>query len=314
MRKRVISGVLLILGLLGAAVLDSVLDGVASPGWLRPIGAGETLPPGLLVLPIVLTLAALMGSEIAEILRRTDVPAHKPITSAIAVAGVVIVAFVPLGADGLTGAAIMSTAVAVVAVGSLAYYARHRQVQGVIASACGALLAFSVVGVTLGFMVSIRREHAVWVLVWLIITTKCSDIGALLVGLRLGKTKLIPWLSPGKTWEGFAGGVAASGLVGAGGAWWLAAAQLWPGIAPGSGQPVWTAALLGGLLGMVFGIVGQAGDLVASLLKRDAGVKDSGSGVPGMGGVLDVIDSLLLVTPLGFWMLRVMAEAALNGG
>ncbi len=61
----------------------------------------------------------------------------------------------------------------------------------------------------------------------------------------------------------------------------------------------WYAALVGGL----FAISGQAGDLLESVLKRDAGVKDSGQTLPGMGGVLDVLDSILLTSPLAFWML-----------
>jgi phosphatidate cytidylyltransferase len=59
------------------------------------------------------------------------------------------------------------------------------------------------------------------------------------------------------------------------------------------------------LAGVVFAVVGQAGDLAKSLLKRDAGVKDSGQALPGFGGVIDIIDSPLLVTPLAFWWLRI---------
>jgi phosphatidate cytidylyltransferase len=114
---------------------------------------------------------------------------------------------------------------------------------------------------------------------------------------------MIPWLSPGKTWEGVAGGLAVSALVGALGRWLLVSQGLLVPTAL-NGHLAWV--LLGGAIaGLIFGGVGQVGDLMASLLKRDAGVKDSGSTVPGFGGVLDVIDSPLLVAPVAYWWLAV---------
>ncbi|MEL7238219.1 MAG: phosphatidate cytidylyltransferase, partial [Planctomycetota bacterium] len=103
-------------------------------------------------------------------------------------------------------------------------------------------------------------------------------------GKSLGKHKLIPFLSPGKTWEGLAGGVVTAALVGA-------------ACAPGLDLLTWWK---GAIFGAVIGVVGQAGDLLESLMKRDADVKDSSQLLPGFGGVLDVIDSPLVAAPVAY--------------
>jgi phosphatidate cytidylyltransferase len=195
----------------------------------------------------------------------------------------------------LTGVLTAHLAMGLVLVGSLAYYARHRRVEGLVAAAGGALLAYAYIGVLLGFVCAIRREHVVWTLVWVLLVTKACDVGAYFTGRAIGKTKLAPWLSPGKTWEGLWGGVAFSSFIGGLGAWLLSG---WSGEV----IPVW----FGLAAGVVFAVVGQLGDLLASLLKRDAGRKDMGHSLPGFGGVLDVLDSVLLVAPVAFWSLRLL--------
>lgn len=113
------------------------------------------------------------------------------------------------------------------------------------------------------------------------------DAAAYLVGRKIGKHKLAPKISPGKTVEGSVAGLLGAVLfVGALG-WWV-------------GLPVWSAALLG----VTLGVVGQLGDLFESWLKRRAGVKDSGALLPGHGGVLDRFDSLLFVAPVAYYWLR----------
>jgi phosphatidate cytidylyltransferase len=104
---------------------------------------------------------------------------------------------------------------------------------------------------------------------------------------------MIPWLSPGKTWEGLAGGVAFAALVGG-----LLALGSLSWLQTSDHVPIW----LGVMCGVVFAIVGQFGDLTMSLLKRGAGLKDSSRVLPGLGGVLDVIDSPLMVAPVAFWI------------
>lgn len=122
-----------------------------------------------------------------------------------------------------------------------------------------------------------------WLLYAFFLVVKGGDILAYLAGKAFGRHKLIPRVSPGKTWEGAAGNVAggvAGGLV----AWAWFPCGLTPAHAVG--------------LGAVLSVTGQVGDLVESVMKRDAGVKDSGGSIPGMGGVLDVLDSPLFALPV----------------
>ena len=124
------------------------------------------------------------------------------------------------------------------------------------------------------------NEMGLALLVWVFIVTWSTDIGAYFVGRRFGRRKLAPSISPGKTVEGLYGGVAASTLLG--GAWALA-------------THLGLAVLL---LAPSFALAAQAGDLFESAMKRRAGVKDSGTWLPGHGGVLDRLDGLVPVAVL----------------
>ena len=117
---------------------------------------------------------------------------------------------------------------------------------------------------------------------YLLFVTKGTDVGAYLGGKLLGKHKLIPKVSPGKTVEGTLCGVTFTVLI----SFFF---MKWTLLPLGSWNWLW--------LGILFAIVSQFGDLVESLLKRDVGMKDSNA-LPGFGGVLDMIDSLLCTTPL----------------
>ena len=117
-------------------------------------------------------------------------------------------------------------------------------------------------------------------LVWVFITTWAVDIGAYFAGRAIGGPKLAPWISPNKTWAGLVGGTVSSALLA--GAWtWMTA------------LPV---ALF--VLAPFFAIAAQGGDLFESWMKRKAGVKDSGSWLPGHGGALDRLDGLVVVAVL----------------
>jgi phosphatidate cytidylyltransferase len=124
-----------------------------------------------------------------------------------------------------------------------------------------------------------------WVLT-AILAIWVGDSAAFLIGRVLGKKKLVPIISPNKSREGAIAGLMASMAIGAVSFLVFGLADWWMGL----------------IAGAVMGFAGQIGDLAESLLKRQAGVKDSGSIVPGHGGILDRIDALLFAFPVGFLM------------
>jgi phosphatidate cytidylyltransferase len=137
-------------------------------------------------------------------------------------------------------------------------------------------------------------------ILYLLIVVKVSDMGAFFVGSLCGRHKLFPRISPGKTWEGLAGGMAAG--VAASVIFCAVMRQDGPGHAE-LGVIVLTR-LDAWVLGFLLAAVGVVGDLIESLIKRSAGAKDSGGLLPGMGGVLDVVDSLLFAAPLLYYYIR----------
>ena len=123
------------------------------------------------------------------------------------------------------------------------------------------------------------------VLIYMLTLVWLADIGAYFAGRRFGKNKLAPMISPGKTWEGVYGGIIANLL------WMLLIFWL-------SGDWLEVGLLLFLLIGLATVVVSIVGDLFESVLKREAGVKDSGRLLPGHGGILDRIDSVIAATPV----------------
>ena len=131
-----------------------------------------------------------------------------------------------------------------------------------------------------------------WWLMYFVVVSKMSDTGAYCTGSLIGKHKMIPRVSPGKTWEGFAGGITFSVL----------ASWAFFQFGPEHFQQMKVGWALG--LGAVLGVGSVMGDLIESLMKREADVKDSGSFFPGIGGILDLLDSLLFNGPIMYLYLR----------
>jgi phosphatidate cytidylyltransferase len=129
-------------------------------------------------------------------------------------------------------------------------------------------------------------------LLYFVLITKFSDTGAYAVGSLIGKHKMIPRISPGKTWEGFGGAIAVSTLAS------LLFVHFFGKHMPGMN---WLHAIV---LGIILSTSAVVGDLIESLFKREAGVKDSGGFFPGIGGILDLLDSLLFNAPIMYLYLR----------
>ncbi len=135
-------------------------------------------------------------------------------------------------------------------------------------------------------------DNGKYYVLYFILVTKFSDTGAYVVGSLIGKHKMIPRISPAKTWEGFGGAIVVS--TGASLVFTHFLGDKMPGMTP----------LHAIVLGVVLSSSAVVGDLIESLFKREAGVKDSGSFFPGIGGILDLLDSLLFNAPIMYLYLR----------
>lgn len=167
---------------------------------------------------------------------------------------------------------------------------RRRKSTGVIVDISTTLFGIMYVSWFMSFLIKIRfLPGGAGYLASTLLITKLGDIGAYLFGSRFGKTPFVPHISPKKTVEGAIAGLVCS-VIGA-----LAS------------KPFLNFNYLHlAVVGIFFGALGQLGDLSESLLKRDCQVKDSGNVLPGMGGVLDELDSLLFVAPVFYFYLSVV--------
>jgi len=181
-------------------------------------------------------------------------------------------------------------------------------------AAAAAVFAFAYIAIPMALLVGIRQQPAgaIWT-IYTLLTVWAGDIFAYFVGKSLGRHRMSPHISPKKTWEGAAASIIASVIVG----------TLWIQHGPGISSALLRAGLIerpGGMWGLeqpplwpiillsaVVNIAAQLGDLVESLIKRGAGVKDSGTILPGHGGMLDRIDAMLFAVPVvwayGAWRL-----------
>lgn len=294
-----------------AAVATVLIALFAALVWADAAGLGDA-PPVWWLMPLVVAVAARGAAEFAGLFAAAGVPIRGRLVQFLTVAVAIssafgaqaVVAATPLAPRsaqlGWTAVAMM-IAVAALLAAEVAGYARGRRaIDGLAAG--GLVVAW--LGLPLAFMVALRLvcvenlgpeqrgpgHLGILPLVSLVAVVKAGDIAAYIVGSLAGRTKLAPVLSPGKTWEGAVASLAASVAA----AWFvIERTGLASGARPWGGWP---------LYGLAIGAAGMLGDLAESLAKRELGAKDSGRMLGGLGGVLDLVDSLLLAAPIA-WLL-----------
>jgi len=177
---------------------------------------------------------------------------------------------------------------------------RRRESSGVIVAISTTIFGILYVSWFLSFFIKVRYfPGGAGLIFTVILITKSGDIGAYFIGTRFGKHLLIARISPKKSIEGGIGGVVFS-VLGA-----LASKPFFPAFC---GIPAWRENLYLIFIGLFLGILGQLGDLSESLMKRDCQVKDSGHILPGMGGVLDFVDSLIFTAPAFYFFMSIILK------
>ncbi len=262
----------------------------------RAISAAVLVPPlvavlllgGTWIVALVVVATALAAIETFRLLGAAGYPSIPVLGIAIAI-GVVLAGAVP---DAPPGSAIILVAIGVIlaAVGSFARRDPREGLPTWFGTVFGALYA-----ALLGFVVRLGMAapetpaaaplaplggERGWILL-LVLTVWAYDTGAYFAGRRFGNARFLSHISPSKTYAGLVGGLVASTAVAA-------------TVLAGLGQPP----IAGLLVGPLVGAAAQAGDLAESMLKRAAGAKDSGSLIPGHGGILDRVDSFLFAAPV----------------
>lgn len=195
---------------------------------------------------------------------------------------------------------LMSTVVALCVVGTCALQGTRKSPDGAIMNIGVTLFGWIYVWFLPAFLVKIRHlglaDAKGWnydgteLVAMTLMVAKVSDIGGFFAGRAFGKHKMSPIISPKKTWEGAAGGIALS----------VAFALLVRTFYPGSILQAFSFSTVI-LFGIVMALSSLLGDLLASCIKRDCNVKDSGAVVPGFGGLLDVVDSLMIASPIAYY-------------
>jgi phosphatidate cytidylyltransferase len=270
------------------------------------LGAGLILAtrylPGIGIWALLVIISALAQLEFCNMLKLTGIPCFK-VGSLIAGSALITATFVTIGPTPEALARSYRAEHLVLAATLMALFVRQfpqkYNLKPLETIACTLLgiwyvpylfnfftrLAFAWDGA--GALDRVGRTGCLMVL-YLVVVVKATDIGAYSIGRLFGRHKLFPRISPGKTWEGLFGGIAAA-LLASWVFWTLTKA------APGRVALRLSDAVI---LGLLLSIVGVVGDMFESLLKRAAGMKDSGTTIPGMGGLLDVLDSLLFGAPV----------------
>jgi phosphatidate cytidylyltransferase len=232
----------------------------------------------LLVLSAAVVVAA--AAEAYGMLQRSG---FRPAT----LLGLVVTAGLMFGAYW-KGIEAIPLALVLVFAGSMMWYLLRIVEARPLANVAVTTMAFTWIGVLGSYAgVMLRVHHGKGLLLGAVVVAVAADIGAFVVGRLLGSRPLAAGISPGKTIEGAIGGLVAAVIVGA-----IIGKELTP----------WGGTRHGLVLGLVVGLAAPAGDLFESMIKRDLGIKHSGTALPGHGGLLDRFDSILLALPAAYYI------------
>lgn len=288
-----------------AVVLASLFGGLA---WADATGFGGAAA-GWWLLPVALLMAVAGAAEGIGIASTAGLPL-RPTAACLGAAAIVGAGFLGAQRTAALGVADPVAALGGVPVGVAVAIAAAfgaeivgyrpggralgRVAAGIMAAVCLGLPFACMLGLRLLCVENLGPEQrgpahlGMLPLVSFVAVVKAGDIAAYLVGSAIGSRRLAPTLSPGKTWEGALAGLAGSVAA----AWIVLELPGWQTpVRPWGGWPVY---------GLLLGAAGIVGDLCESLVKRECGVKDSGRWLAGLGGVLDLVDSLLLAAPVAW--------------
>ena len=236
--------------------------------------------------------AAVAATELAGLARTESAVLPRLFIAASAALLCVALAATAVWPSVATAGTVVALFLAATIAAGLVVLAAIRPGPDVFAALGATLLAPAYVGLPLGALAWVRAQAGPAVFTWLVLVIAISDSAQFYVGTRLGRTKLSPIISPGKTVEGAIGGLVVAPIVG--------------GLLAGWALPQ-VNVVAAAVLALVICAFGIAGDLFESLLKRSAGVKDSSDLIPGHGGVLDRIDAYLFSAPIFYLFLRYFA-------
>lgn len=307
--QRLFFGILMILLVVGLVVLDARVSNACWAAATQP-EANPAYRLGI-ALPMVLLLSMLVLFTVLEFGRLCRAGGYQPATAWIVFValGAILIPWLELQqklwpVDALTpwlrrGSSPMVLWLTGGLLGSCLVIMARRSTERAVAHLSVTLFGILYLGLLPSYAMQIRclwhESDGALLLVYFILTVKASDIGAYLIGSAIGRHKLIPWLSPKKTIEGAFGALALSTAVA------VAGMLAWKHLPTHLAQPLSTSQAV--IFGLLMGVFGHMGDLVASLMKRDVGSKDSGHVVPAFGGLLDLVDSPVLTAPIAWWVL-----------
>ena len=228
--------------------------------------SGCVIPQGIVIAILAALAAPLAAIELCAIASSVGARCSTPVLILTMEAWIAAFYLMPTYA---TPSSVMAT-IATIIVCSMALcvivLAKNKQLSGVFTGAAVTLATSSYVSIGFGFLLLVRAQHSAWWILGIIAIIKMCDTGAFFIGSNIGRHKLIPWISPAKTWEGLIGGLITAGITAA---LLSLASHRWLPLEPHISIQAAFA------LGLLFGFLGQGGDLLMSVFKRDSGMKDA---------------------------------------